>query len=92
MHEGGVAHRAKDIKKKRIMERKNAKKGAKGPKPRPGSATQVSGTLAVPHFRSEVIVLAITASASSVASISMLMQPGTDILGLHAAGEGITCS
>ncbi len=47
MHEGGVAHRAKDIKKKRIMERKNAKRGAKGPKPRPGSATQVIGTLAV---------------------------------------------
>ena len=51
MHDGGVAHRAKDIKKKRIMEGKNAKKGAKGPKPRPGSATQVISAPAIPHLK-----------------------------------------
>jgi len=36
--EGGVEHTAKDIKKKRALEKKNGKKG----KARPGSASQVS--------------------------------------------------
>ena len=41
--EGGVEHTAKDIKKKRALERKNGRKG----KARPGSASQVSAKFVI---------------------------------------------
>ena len=43
--EGGVEHTAKDIKKKRALERKNGKKG----KARPGSASQVCANSVIHH-------------------------------------------